>query len=159
MRRAMANKDMPSPNKQAAHMLAAAADLLEQGRSLNRLSAAVTAIAVGVMLVPDFAGSAPITLLVVLAGVVELFFASRVRFDGRMFARLATEAADDRLDLAAFDAALSALRLMPEGQVDRRIAERFLAARRLLFLQVAALGAQMAIAVLGGIFYYVSFVP
>jgi hypothetical protein len=155
----MALKAMPSPNKQAAHMLAAAADLLDQGRSLNRFSVAVTAIAVGVMLVPDFAGSTPVTILVALAGVVEMFFASRVRFDGRLFARLAIEAADDRLDLAAFDAALSALRLMPDGQVDRRIADRFIAARRLLFLQVAALAAQIAIAVLGALFYYVSFVP
>ena len=150
---------MPSPNKQAAHMLAAATDLLEQGRSLNRLSVAITAIAVGVMLVPDFAGTTPVTALVALAGVVELFFASRVRFDGRLFSRLATDAADDRLDLAAFDAALTALRLMPEGQVDRRIADRFLAARRLLLLQALALGAQIAIAVLGALFYYMSFVP
>ena len=130
-------------------MLAAAADLLDLGQLLDRLSLALTAIAAGALLVPALAASAPVAALVVIAGLAELVLAARVRFDAAAFRRLAADASADRLAMDAFDGALTVLRIMPAGKAGRDIPARFAGARRLLVLQAAALLVQVAIAVLG----------
>ena len=62
-------------------MLAAAADLLDQGQIVNRLSIALTAIGLGVLLIPMLPASdatQPTAAIVAVLGVIELFFAARV---------------------------------------------------------------------------------
>jgi hypothetical protein len=134
-------------------MLAAAADLLDQGQIVNRLSLALTAIAIAVLLLPIFPASVatvPTAVVVALAGLVELFVASRVSLNAALLRRLASDAANDRLDVAAFDSALLALRLTPAGGVGQPIARRFAGTRRLLVWQAAALVAQVLVAIAGG---------
>lgn len=134
-------------------MLAAAADLLDQGQILNRLSLAVTAIAIAVLLLPVFPASVatvPTAIVVVLVGLVELFVASRVSLNAALLRRLATDAAADQLDVAAFDSALLALKLSPAGRAGQPIARRFARTRRLLVWQATALIVQIIAAVAGG---------
>jgi hypothetical protein len=134
-------------------MLAAAADLLDQGQIVNRLSLAVTAIAIAVLLLPVFPASVatvPTAIVVALAGLVQLFMAARVSLNAALLRRLASDAADDRLDVAAFDSALLALKLTPAGGVGQPIARRFAGTRRLLIWQGAALIVQVLVSVVGG---------
>ena len=82
--------------------------------------------------------------------MVELAIAMRVSLDAALFRRLAEDAAAERLDVAAFDAALLALKLMSPGKAGQPIARRFAGARRLLVLQGATLVMQVAAAIGGG---------
>ena len=59
------------------------------------------------------------------------------------------DAADDRLDVGACDAALQALRLMPAGKAGRPVAKRMIGAKRLLMWQIAALLVQVVVAIIG----------
>jgi hypothetical protein len=145
---------MTTSNRQSAQMLATAADFLAQGRSVNRLSLAITAIALAVLLVPPFAAAALGAAIVVIFGVAELFCALRVSFDAALFRRLADEAADDRLDLTTFDNALRALRLMRARKTGQRIGDRFARARRLLIAQGVAVFLQLVTAMVTGLFNY-----
>ncbi len=134
-------------------MLAGAADLLEQGQSVSRLSTAVTVVGVAVLLLPVFPASTatvPTAAVVVLVGLLELFIASRVGFDARLFRRLAEDAAAERLDIDACDAALVGLRLMPVRKAGRPVAKRLAGAKRLLMMQNGAFLVQVAVAVGGG---------
>lgn len=143
---------MTSPHQRAAQMLAAAADLLDQGQIVNRLSVAVTAIAVAILLLPMLPPSEatlPTAAAVAVIGLVELLFAMRVSLDAALFRRMAEDAAAERLDVAAFDAALLALKLMRQGKAGLPIARRFAGARRLLILQGATLLLQVAAALAG----------
>ena len=77
-------------------MLAASADLLDQGQTVHRLSLPLTAIAVGVLLLPVFPTSIalmPTAVGVAAIGLAELFLALRVAFDAQLFRRLAQDAA------------------------------------------------------------------
>lgn len=133
-------------------MLAASADLLDQGQTVHRLSLPLTAIAVGVLLLPVFPTSIalmPTAVGVAAIGLAELFLALRVAFDAQLFRRLAQDAADDRLDVGACDAALQALRLMPAGKAGRPVAKRMIGAKRLLMWQIAALLVQVVVAIIG----------
>jgi hypothetical protein len=133
-------------------MLAAAADLLDQGQIVNRLSIAVTAIALAILLLPMLPPSEatlPTAALVALVGVIELFMAVRVSLDAALFRRLALDAQAERLDVAAFDAAMLALKLMSSGKAGQPIAKRFAGARRLLIIQGATLLLQVIAAVVG----------
>jgi hypothetical protein len=144
---------MKSSQQKAAHMLAGAADLLDQGQAVSRLSIAVTAIGVAVLLLPVFPASAatvPTAAAVVLIGLLELLLAARVSFDARLFRRLAEDAAADRLDIDACDAALVGLRLMPVRKAGRPVAKRLAGAKRLLILQGGVFLVQMAVAIVGG---------
>lgn len=135
-------------------MLAAAADLLDQGQLVNRLSVVVTAIALVVVMLPVFPTSeamVPTAAVIAGLGVVELFLAMRVSLDAALFRRLSRDAADDRLDVAAFDAALLALKLIPAGRTGLPIARRFAGARRLLVLQATIFVIQVILAVAGGL--------
>jgi len=143
---------MTSAHQRAAQMLAAAADLLDQGQIVNRLSIAVTAIALAILLLPMLPPSEatlPTAALVALVGVIELFMAVRVSLDAALFRRLALDAQAERLDVAAFDAAMLALKLMSSGKAGQPIAKRFAGARRLLIIQGATLLLQVIAAVVG----------
>ena len=134
-------------------MLAAAADLLDQGTIINRLSIAVTAIAIAVLLLPMIPASEatlPVAASVALFGVTELVIAMRVSLDAALFRRLANDAAAERLDVGAFDAAMLALKLMSAGKAGQPIAKRFAGARRLLVVQGVTLFLQVAAAIAGG---------
>ena len=54
----------------------------------------------------------PTAVAVAIFGVVELYLAGRVAFNAAQFRRLANDAAAERLDIAAFDAALIALKFI-----------------------------------------------
>jgi hypothetical protein len=152
---------MASAHQRAAQMLAAAADLLDQGTIVNRLSIAVTAIAIGILLLPILPPSEatlPTAAVVAALGMIELMIAMRVSLDAALFRRLANDAAAERLDVAAFDAAMLALKLMRAGQAGQPVAKRFAGARRLLVIQGAALFLQVAAAVAGGAAIYFNFV-
>ena len=85
-------------------MLAAAADLLDQGQIVNRLSIAVTAIAIAILLLPMLPPSEatlPTAAIVAVVGLIELAVAMRVSLDAALFRRLAEDAAAERLDVAA----------------------------------------------------------
>jgi hypothetical protein len=148
---------MTSAHQRAAQMLAAAADLLDQGQILNRLSIAVTAIAIAILLLPMIPASEatlPTAAAVAVFGFAELMIAMRVGLDAALFRRLGNDAAGERLDVAAFDAAMLALKLMSAGKAGQPIAKRFAGARRLLIVQGAALFLQIAAAVAGGAAIY-----
>jgi hypothetical protein len=144
---------MTSAHQRAAQMLAVAADFLELGQPVNRLSVAVTAIGVGVLvlpLVPPSQATQPTGMVVAILGVIELFLAARVTLEATRFRRLAADASAERLDIAAFDAALVALRFILPTKAGRTVARRFATARRYLIAQVAVFLLQMAAAIVGG---------
>jgi hypothetical protein len=148
---------MASAHQRAAQMLAAAADLLDQGQIVNRLSIAVTAIAVAILLLPMLPPSEatlPTAAAVAVLGIAELAIAVRVSLDAALFRRLANDAAAERLDVAAFDAAMLALKLMRAGKAGQPVAKRFAGARRLLILQAATLFLQTVAAIFGAAAMY-----
>ena len=112
--------------------LAVTVALLERGADLNRLSALLTAAA---LLLPLFVPQpvAFILLAAALAGVGELYFATRVGLDAALFVRL-----EATPDLAALDRGLAALGLLPPGKGGRPLAPRIAGARRLLIRQAIA---------------------
>jgi hypothetical protein len=143
---------MTSPHQKAAQMLAAAADLLDQGQTVNRLSIALTAIGLAVLLVPMVPisqATQPTAAIVAILGVVELVFAARVAIGAARFRRLAEDSAAERLDIAAYDSALVALKFMTVKQVGKPIGRRFDLARKLFFAQAAAFGLQVVTAIVG----------
>jgi hypothetical protein len=149
---------MTSDYRKSAEMLAAAADLLDQGEIVNRLSRGLTVLAAAILLLPLLALMAPVfAILCALAGMAELALAGRVRLDAALFRRAAADAAADRFDMAAFDAALVTLRLMPAAKAGRPIETRFYGARRLLVLQIASLVVQVAIIGAAGLWQFAKF--
>ena len=144
---------MTSAHQRAAQMLAAAADLLDQGAIINRLSIAVTVVAIAILLLPMLPPSEatlPTAAIVALFGIAQLAVALRVSLDAALFRRLANDAAAERLDVGAFDAAMLALKLMRSGKAGQPIAKRFAGARRLLVIQGAVLVLQVVAAIVGG---------
>jgi len=138
-------------------MLAAAADLLDQGQIVNRLSLALTAIALGVLLLPMLPVSeisVPSTVVVGIVGMVELFASMRVNLDATLFRRLSVDAAEGRLDVPALDAALVALNLMTESEAGQPVVRRFATARRYFRVQQAALLVQVVATIAGALAIY-----
>ena len=129
---------------QAHHaMLEVITALLQQGRIIDRWSRLLTVAALILLLVTIMMGAPKIVLaLVVLAGIAEIYFAVRVGFDAALFERLREPAA---MDLAALDAALVQLGLLPASRSGRPLDERIAGARRLFYKQGAALAIQLAI--------------
>ena len=133
-------------------LAAAAAALLDQGQRADHLSRLITAAAIVLLLLPSFLGPPPVLLttilaLVVLLGLVELYFAIRVGFDAALFHRWG--AVPDGFDCARLDRALLRLGLMPEAKTGRPIAERIAGARRLLAWQGVTLAAQVLLVLVG----------
>lgn len=143
---------MTDTPQKAAQMLAAVADLLDQGQVVNRLSIAISAIAAAVLLVPVFPASTafiPTAILVLLVGLVELVLAMRVSLGAALYRRLAADAATDRLDEPAAEAALVALRIFPAKKAALPIPQRVMRAKRLLLMQSAMLFIQVVVAIGG----------
>lgn len=111
-----------------------AADLLRQGVVVERLSLVATA---GGLLLAILGGRVEAGMLAAGLGIAQGWLALRVGFDARLFARLAGQP-----DLAAFDAAMTDLGLMPPAKAGRPVVQRFRGARRLLHLQAGVLLAQ-----------------
>ena len=101
-------------------------------------------------MLPPSEATLPTAAIVALFGIFELFMAFRVSLDAALFRRLANDAQAERLDVAAFDAAMLALKLMSAGKAGQPIAKRFAGARRLLIIQAAVLFLQVIAAVAGG---------
>lgn len=144
---------MTDSHNRAVYLLAAASDLLDQGQIVNRLSLAMTAIAVAVLLLPVFPASAatvPTAIIVALVGVAEIYLATRVSLNASLLRRLADDAAHGQLDVAAFDSALQALKLLPAGGTGQPITRRFAGIKRLLVWQAAAMVVQIVVAIIGG---------
>ena len=132
-------------------MAAAAADLLDQGATINRLSRPLTIAALiglivglgvelGALLVAGL-------LLVTLAGLAETYLAIRTDFDAKLFRRLA-ESNDSAATLGRLDAALIELGVLTKSNPERAIEQRASSARRLLVLQGSALVLQVAVVLL-----------
>ena len=131
---------------------AAAADLLDQGATINRLSRPLTIAALigliiglgvelGALLVAGL-------LLVALAGLAETYLAIRIGFDAKLFRRLAEGDDDPAATLGRLDAALIELGVLTESNPERAIEQRASSARRLLVLQGSALVLQVAVVLL-----------
>ena len=127
-------------------LLVCGAALLEQGRTVDRLSRPLTIAALLVVLVGPAVAPAlawPLAgsgLLAAAAGAVQLYLAVRVGFDAALFAQLAARPA--MMDINGMDRALGALSLRPAGKQGRPIAARIAGARRLFRWQLWALAAQ-----------------
>lgn len=148
---------MKSTHQKAAQMLAAVADLLDQGQIVNRLSIAVTAIGTAVLLVPVFPASSafiPTGVVVVIVGLVELALAVRISLDAALYRRLAADAAADRLDEPAAEATLVALRIFPARNAALPIPQRVMRAKRLIVMQGATLLLQVAAAIGGALLMF-----
>lgn len=139
-------------NSGAAHaMLAASAALLKQGRIVDGLSRQLTVAALVALLAAGaFGVASPILAsslgLAVLAGLAETYYGIRVGFDAVLFERQSEQATTD---LAALDAALVRLRLLPASRTGRPLEQRIAGAQRLFYKQGAALLVQVILLLCG----------
>jgi len=136
--------------------IATAATLLDRGRGIDRLSRALTVTALaGLAALAVLSTAKPVLAwalaLAVLAGAAELYFGFRTGFDAALLHRLAEEAKKGSADLAALDAALARLGLMPPGKQGRPLEPRLAGALRLLRRQIAAALLQMLLMLFGGL--------
>lgn len=133
-------------------LLVAAAALLDQGRRIDALSRALTAVAlIALLLLPVTLGVPPrwssgVVAAVALIGLAEAWLACRTGFDAALFAGLATAA---EADLAGLDRALSRLGLMPPAKAGRPTEARAAGARRLLYRQGLCFAAQAGLILAG----------
>jgi hypothetical protein len=123
------------------------ADLLDQGRAIHRATIALVAAGVVATWIAVATGESPATVLPLAAmlavGATEAILALRVGFDAALFRRLA-----DAPDLAAFDAAMMGLGLLPAAKAGRPIEARAAGARRLLVAQGLCLAAAFTLPLL-----------
>lgn len=135
-------------------LLACAAALLEQGRTVDRLSRLLTAaVLIGMLVYPAAIGSPPFTLIasavvIALAGFAESYLAIRVSFDAALFRQLAS--APEPPDFSEMDQSLTDLGLLPAAKRGRPLSVRIAGARQLMRLQIVALLVQVAFAASGG---------
>jgi|SoiMethySBSTD1v2_1073268.scaffolds.fasta_scaffold3351938_1 hypothetical protein len=137
----------------ARALLASAATLLDQGRSLDRLSHLLTGaglLALIGMAVVGVHALVPTALLglSVLAGLAQVYYAIRVGFDAGLLRALAKDT--DALDPAELDAALTSMRLLAAGKAGRPIDQRVAGACRLFYRQALMVGLQLVLFLLGG---------
>jgi hypothetical protein len=129
-----------------------AAALLDQGRTINRLSRPLTVAAlVGILIYPSITGRpwmlAGFAMLVALSGLAEAYYAIRIGFDAALFHQLAS--APESPDFAGTDAALSRLGLLPATAIGRPAETRMCGAKRLFGLQILALVTQVLAILVG----------
>jgi hypothetical protein len=125
--------------------LGATAALLRQGSVLH-----LTTLA---LMVPTVVIGPSVGLAIVSVGIVacETWFALRVGLDARLFERLAEEARDGTLDLAAFDAGLVEAGLLESLPPNRTVRGRVAGAVGLLKLQAGLVVAQGGLAVVAAV--------
>ena len=138
-------------NAADATLAAVAAALLQQGRTIDRLSRQFTAVALLLLIAAGAFGVAAPALatplgLAALAGLAETYYAIRVGFDAALFHRLSKQAPPD---LAALDAALVRLGLLPVSKSGRPLEQRIAGAKLLFYKQGAALVLQVALLLCG----------
>jgi hypothetical protein len=125
------------------------AALLRQGRWPAQLSIGLSLLAAASAL---FALSMGMPLCAAVfaasfaAGLAVLWLALRVGFDAELFQALAVNG-----DLAGFDRAMGALRLMPANRAGRSLERRIEGALRLLRAQGLALGLQVVLLGVGAL--------
>ena len=142
-----------SGETEARYALAAAASLLDQGEIIDRLSrpltlAALMGLTVGLGIELGRLLTAGL-VLVAVTGLIELYLALRVGFDAALFHRLAGDGNQRVPDLRNLDAALLKLGLLADTKSGRALEPRVSGARRLLFLQAAALVFQVVVIFFG----------
>ena len=118
-----------------AQRLRICADALRATRSLLALSTGLSIVAAaGVTVAAMIAGTLAIAVwsAALAIGVVAQWVGYRIVFDARLFARLADEATRGAFDIARFDAAMSALRLLPVDKTGRSVDARCKGALALL---------------------------
>lgn len=128
------------------------ASLLHRGKALDRLSSAITLLALLIGLAPLLGVTAQtfgalFCALLVLLGVVEKYWALRVALDAELFQYLADDAELLVPRTADLDQALTRLALQPADKAPRSWDERSRGALRLLRLQALWLLAQLLLAV------------
>ncbi len=134
----------PPAAADAAWSAAIAAAVLRRGAMVHTVSL----ILAGVAVLVGGAARADVTFLaaagvIVVLAAVEFWLASRVALDADLFDALAAR----HTDLAGFDRAMLALRLMPPDKAGRPLDARISGAFRLLKLQTLTLGLQMMVLV------------
>ena len=138
----------PSPGTHAAALARVAAHWLALGRSIDRLSVALTLLALATLRWTASSPSARLALAAAaVAGLAEKAYALRVAFDHAIFADWtrrwpAEDASAPERDLAAFDKALVAAG-RPARAADRPLPERVRAATALLKRQAVLLVGQV----------------
>jgi hypothetical protein len=130
----------------ARELLLCAAALLEQGRTVDRLSRLLTAVALaGILLYPTMTTPPSLMLarcaVLAIAGLAEAYFAIRVGMDAALFHQVARAAGAP--DFARTDAALMQLGLLPVTKAGRPAEERVAGAMRLFRWQTGALLTQV----------------
>lgn len=137
-----------------ARMLATAAALLDQGRSVDRLSGFLTVAALGGAIAGALLTTPRPVLLVTLclsavAGLAETYLAIRVGFDAALLRGLVVEAQSGTPNLRALDDALARLGLVANHKGERQLEDRLRGAQRLFYRQLAATAVQAALIALG----------
>jgi hypothetical protein len=129
------------------------ASLLRRGRTLDRLSNALTLAALAIGLAPllgvtsSLAVAGPCALLVLL-GLMQHYWAQRVALDAELFQHLAQSPERLETHAAQLDSALAELGLRPNDKPSRTWAERSRAALCLLRVQLFLLIGQYLLALL-----------
>jgi hypothetical protein len=126
------------------------ASLLSRGKQLERLSDALTLLALAYGLAPLLGGTlhplASLLCIVLLAlGVLHKYWAIRVAVDAELFSHLANSN-DLSADTQALDRALFELKLKPQAADARTWPARSQAALALLRRQALCLGLQLSLA-------------
>jgi hypothetical protein len=139
-------------NSGAAHaMLEASAALLQQGRTIDRLSRQLTVAALVLLIGASAFGVASPVLastlgLATLAGLAETYYGIRVGFDAALFDQLREQATTD---LAALDTALVRMALLPAPKSGQPLEQRIAGAQRLFYKQGAAAVIQIGLLLCG----------
>jgi hypothetical protein len=127
------------------------ASLLRRGKAMDRLSSALTLVALLLGLAPLLGAtaqplSAILCALLVLFGLTEKYWALRVALDAELFRHLAGDIERLPTRTAELDQALTGLGLQPATSTSRNWDERSRGALRLLRLQALWLLTQMFLA-------------
>lgn len=134
--------------------LALVASLLRRGRQVERLSDAISLLALAYGLAP-LAGApvhalgALLCAVVLMAGLLQKFWAMRVALDAELFDRMAAQPELQAARTQALDQALRDLGLKPAGADQRDWPARSRAALGLLRRQLLCFAAQVVLALAG----------
>lgn len=134
------------------------ASLLRRGRALDTLSTGVTLLSLALGLSQLWITPAsPLLMLLVAAlvviGLIEKYYASRVAFDADLFQHLANDALELNARTAELDQALGVLGLQPVDKQPRSWALRSRGALKLLRQQVLFLALELLMMLTAIVFF------